>query len=158
MKALTAEQIRLKIEHYCAYQERSHQEVKKKLFLLGLNASQADELISSLILDGYLNEERFAKAFAGGKFRIKKWGRLKIINELEKKNISKNCIRSGLKEIDAEDYRQTLIAILSQKIAHLSENNIYVLRDKASNYAIQKGFEPELVWEILRDLLPDKKN
>lgn len=157
MKALSPEQIRLKIERYCAYQERSHQEVKNKLFSLGLNSSQTDELVSSLIVDGYLNEERFAKAFSGGKFRMKKWGRLKIVNELEKKGISKNCIKSGLREIDAEDYRQTLTAVLSDKIDKVTEENIYVLRDKVSTYAIQKGFEPELVWEVLRELLPDKK-
>jgi regulatory protein len=157
MKAVTPEQLRQKIERYCAYQERCHQEVKSKLYSLGAAGAEVDEIMSSLIVDGYLNEERFAKAFAGGKFRMKKWGRLKIVNELEKKGVSKNCIISGLKEIDDDDYLQTLSTVLTQKAETIEEPNMYVLRDRLSNHAIQKGFEPELVWNVLRELLPDKK-
>src|SRR5689334_25253039 len=100
-----------KIYRYCAYQERSHQEVRNKLFELGLYQSEVDELLSRLITEGFLNEERFAKAFAGGKFRMKKWGRLKIINELELKGLTRNCIKSGLREIDDGDYNAALMHI-----------------------------------------------
>jgi regulatory protein len=157
MKSLSPEQVKNKIEAYCAYQERCHQEVRNKLFSLGVSASSVEEIIASLITDGFLNEERFAKAFAGGKFRMKKWGKLKIVNEMERKGVSKNCIKSGLKEIDDEDYRGILSGVLADKKDKLEEENIFVLRDKLSNHAIQKGFEPELVWQILRELLPDKK-
>src|SRR3954468_24400564 len=87
-----------KIYRFCAYQERSHQEVRQKLFDLGLYASEVDELLSQMISEGFLNEERFAKAFAGGKFRMKRWGRIKIVNELEARGLTKNCIKAGLKE------------------------------------------------------------
>src|SRR3954470_11095456 len=102
MKKFTPQQAKEKIQRYCAYQERCHQEVRHKLFEFGLYQSEVDEILTGLITDGFLNEERFAKAFAGGKFRMKKWGRIKITHELEARNISKNCIRTGLLEIDDE--------------------------------------------------------
>ncbi len=157
MKKLTPQQARERIQRYCAYQERSHEEVRSKLFQLGLSSADAEEIIAALIVEGFLNEERFAKAFAGGKFRLKKWGKLKIENALEKKGISKNCIRSGLKEIDAEDYLETLKKILEEKSEKFEELNLYVKRDKLSQFAILKGYEPELVWKQLRELLPDPK-
>jgi regulatory protein len=153
-KKLTAEQAKQKALRYCAYQERSHQEVKNKLYEMGLYSSEVDELLTYLITEGFLNEERFAKAFTGGKFRIKKWGRIKITHALESKGLTRNCIRIGLKEIEEEDYYQTLTELLKSKIAELDESNIFALRDKASKFAIQKGYEPDLVWKVLKELLP----
>lgn len=141
-----------KIQRYCAYQERSHKEVKTKLFDYGLYASEVDELLSRLISDGFLNEERFAKAFAGGKFRIKKWGRLKIKNELEFMGLTKNCIQRGLNEIDAADYRKTLHLLLKKKSMLLTEENAFKKRDKLARYAISKGYEPEMVWQVVKEL------
>jgi regulatory protein len=155
MKKLTPQQAKERIQRYCAYQERSHQEVRNKLYQIGLSAHDAEELISILIVEGFLNEERFAKAFSGGKFRLKKWGRLKIENALEKKGVSKNCIKSGLKDIDAADYIEALKTILEQKSEKLEEANIYVKRDKLYNFAVAKGYEPELIWKLLREILPD---
>jgi regulatory protein len=153
MKVLTPQQAKQKIEQYCAYQERSHQEVRDKLYGMGLHRNDVDEIITNLITDGFLNEERFAKAFAGGKFRMKKWGRIKISHALEAKGVSKNCIRIGLKEINDNDYIVTLRALLKDKCGSQQENNnIYVLRDRLSKYAIQKGYEPELVWNEIREL------
>lgn len=149
-KKLSPPEALAKMYRYCAYQERSHQEVKNKLFELGLRQNEGDEIVSRLITEGFLNEERFAKAFAGGKFRMKKWGRLKIMNELEAKGLTKNCIKSGLKEIDEDDYRKTLTALLTKKSLDLDENNQFVKKDKLSKYAIQKGFEPDLVWSIIK--------
>ncbi|HEX6226075.1 MAG TPA: regulatory protein RecX [Chryseolinea sp.] len=148
-----ADVVRKKIYHYCAYQERSHQEVKNKLYTLNLSTDEVDALITELIADGYLNEERFAKAFAGGKFRLKSWGKIKITNALEAKGLTKNCIRIGLKEIDDDDYRKTIESLLLKKAAHTDENNLFVLREKLATYAIQKGFEPELVWEIAKEII-----
>lgn len=149
-KSLTREQAKQKALRYCAYQERSHQEVKNKLYELGLTSSDVDELLAYLITEGFLNEERYAKLFAGGKFRIKHWGRIKIMHTLESKGLSKNCIRIGLKEIDEDDYQQMLKKLISQKISEAKEENSFVAKDKVSKSMIQKGYEPELVWKILK--------
>lgn len=149
-KSITIEQARQKALRYCAYQERCHQEVKNKLYELGLNSSDADELLTYLITEGFLNEERYAKLFAGGKFRIKQWGRVKIIHALESKGLSKNCIRLGLKEIDEDDYRQTLKKLITEKLSVNTEENSFAARDRISKSLIQKGYEPELVWKFLK--------
>lgn len=153
-KTLTSEQAKQKALRYCAYQERCHQDVKNKLYELGLRSTHVDELLTFLITEGFLNEERFAKTFAGGKFRIKKWGRIKIVHALEGKGLTKNCIKIGLKEIDEADYLQTLEGLLKAKLAEIAEPNLFVAKDKASKYAIQKGFEPDLVWSTLKPLQP----
>jgi regulatory protein len=141
----------LKIQHYCAYQERSHKEVKNKLYTYGLYSTEVDQILSQLITDGFLNEERFAKAFAGGKFRMKKWGRLKIKNELEHLGLTKNCIQRGLKEIELTDYSKTLKELLKKKWGEVKEENPFKKRDKVARFAISKGYEAEMVWEYLRD-------
>jgi len=142
-----------KIQKYCAYQERSHQEVKRKLHSYGLTADEVDEIISKLITDNFLNEERFAKAFAGGKFRIKKWGRNKIEHELESFGLTKNCITRGLKEIDPWDYTKTLRTLLRKKTEEVSEENPFAKRNKVARFAISKGYEPELVWEMVKEII-----
>lgn len=153
-KKLTYEEAKQKALRYCAYQERSHQEVKSKLFEWGVASSVIDELLTYLITEGFLNEERFAKTFAGGKFRLKKWGRLKINHALEAKGLTKNCIKIGLKEIEPEDYVDTLDGLLQEKMKSQSDEDLFVARDKVSKFAIQRGFEPELVWERLKSLFP----
>lgn len=143
-----------RIYRYCAYQERSHQEVKNRLYEYGLYSSDVDELLSRLITEGFLNEERFAKAFAGGKFRMKKWGRLKIQNKLESLGLTNKCIGRGMKEIDAVDYSKTLKDLISKKAQQTTEQNPYKKRDKVARFAIAKGYEPELVWEVVKEALP----
>ena len=154
MKTLTPRQAKEKIERYCAYQERSHHEVRSKLYTFGLYRDDVEEILSGLITDGYLNEERFAKAFAGGKFRMKKWGRTKITHALEEKGVSQSCIRSGLREIDDDDYVNTLRALLKEKLPLIEEDSLYVVRHRLSKYAIQKGYEPELVWREIHAMVP----
>ncbi len=156
MKTLTPDQAREKIQRYCAWQERSHFEVRNKLYEYGLHRRDVDELLSALITDGFLNEERFARAFAGGKFRMKKWGRIKIVHALEAKRVSANCIRIALKEIEEGPYVNTLVQLLAQKASALDEENVFKLRDKLSKYAIQKGYEPELVWREVKKLIADQ--
>ena len=151
MKKYTPALAREKIQHYCAYQERAHSEVRNKLYEYGLHSADVEELLSYLITEGFLNEERFAKAFAGGKFRIKKWGKIKIVHELEARGISKNCIKAGLKEITDEDYQRTLVNILEKKSELIVEENSFIKRDKLSKYAINKGYEPELVWKFIKE-------
>jgi regulatory protein len=150
-KKVTPPEALAKLYRYCTYQERSHLEAKNKLFELGLTPNDVDELLTRLIMEGFLNEERFAKAFAGGKFRMKKWGRLRIVNELEARGLTKNCIKAGLKEIEEDDYHKTLQRLLEKKSNEIDEEDQFVKRDKLSKYAIQKGFEPDLVWRIIKD-------
>jgi len=152
MKALTPQQAKEKIRRYCAYQERSHLEVRNKLYAYGLHRGDVDEIITGLITEGFLNEERYAKAFAGGKFRMKKWGRIRITHALEEKGVSRNCILIGLGEIDEDQYVQTLRELLKEKSGSLEEGNAYAFRDRLSKYAIQKGYEPEIVWREIMAL------
>jgi regulatory protein len=144
-----------KICNYCAYQERSHKEVKNKLYEYGLHENEVDELLTRMIVEGFLNEERYAKAFAGGKFRIKKWGRLKIINELEAEGLTKKCIQKGLNEIDDSDYRKTLKDLMKKKATQLTETNLFKKRNKVASYVISKGYEPEQVWEMVKEVVED---
>jgi regulatory protein len=144
-----------KIYRYCAYQERSHKEVRDKLYEYGLYKSDVDDILSRLITDGFLNEERFAKAFAGGKFRMQHWGRIKIVHELEARGLTKNCIKAGLKEIEDDTYEVVLHDMLERKLRQLDEENPFVRRDKLARYAIHKGFEPELVWKHVKALVKD---
>jgi regulatory protein len=157
MKNYSPQEAREKIKHYCAYQERAHQEVRNKLYEYGLYKSDVDEILVDLITEGFLNEERYAKAFAGGKFRMKKWGRIKITHALEAKGLKSNCIRAGLLEIDEEDYERTLRDMLIKKTEEVEADNIFAKRDKLSKAAILKGYEPDLVWRILKTILPDHK-
>ena len=124
--------------------------MKEKLSELGLNSDEADGLLARLITDGYVNEERFAKAFAGGKFRVKKWGRIRIEHALQSHRISSRCIAIGLKEIDEEDYRKVLEKLISVKAATVRVGDSYQKWDAVSRFVIGKGFEPELVWETIR--------
>ena len=141
-----------KIKHYCAYQERSHYEVKEKLYSFGLYKNEVEKLLSQLIEENYLNEERYAIAFAGGKFRIKHWGRVKIKYELKQNQVSEYCIRTALKTIDEAEYKKTLTRLFDDKIKELrAEKNLFVKKQKVGSYLIRKGFEPELVNRLFDD-------
>mgnify|MGYP001213382747 FL=1 len=153
VKPISLPEARAKIYRYCAYQERCHNEVRSKLFEYGLTRNDVEELITDLITEGYLNEERFARSYAGGKFRMKKWGRVRITRELEARDISPYCIRMALSEVEDDDYLNTLRELLSKKAAQVDEENIFVKRDKVATYAIQKGFEPDLVWTTVREVI-----
>lgn len=155
MKTFTPSEARAKAEGFCAYQERSHQEVRDKLYSYGLWRDDVEEILSHLITDGFLNEERFAKAFAGGKFRIKHWGKTKIENVLKFKGLSKRCIQSGLKEIDERDYRKTLVQLIKKKNQTLDEPNVFKRRHKLAKFVIGKGYESELVWIVVMDVVGD---
>lgn len=140
-----------KAEHYCSYQERSQQEVREKLYSFKLFKNQVEQIISELIQDNYINEERFAVQFAGGKFRIKGWGRIKINAALKQKRISDYCIKKALNTISESDYKNKLKVILQKKIGTLtkSENTNW---QAAAIYCIGKGYESEIVWETVKEL------
>ncbi|MEM7163664.1 MAG: regulatory protein RecX [Bacteroidota bacterium] len=144
---------KLKAANYCAYQERSQQQVRNKLYEMGLTSDEVDEVLTELIMEGFVNEERFAKAFAGGKFRIKKWGRIRITRELKTHNISAYCIENGLAEIDEEEYIDSLKEIAQKKKDSLTEHDLFVKREKVSRHLIYKGFEPDLVWTLVSELI-----
>ena len=118
-KNLTKEQALQKLKHYCAYQERCHSEVKEKLYSLGIWKKDQDEIFATLIEENYLNEERFAIAYAGGKFRINQWGRVKIRLALKQKQVIEYCIKKALREIDEKTYRKTLEKLATKKYASL---------------------------------------
>lgn len=149
-KVYTSNQAFVKIASFCAYQERTQQEVRLKLYEYGIKTDEVEVIIVKLIEDNFLNEERFAKAFAGGKFRVKKWGRNKIIRELEMRNLSSYCIKSGLKEIEEEDYLDTIHQIIAKKSDEISLKNPYQKTYKIAQYLISRGFESDLVWEVLK--------
>lgn len=151
-RRLTPTEALSKICKYCAYQERSHLEVKKRLFDYGLPSDEVDQLLSKLITDGFVNEERFAKAYAGGKFRMKKWGRMKIENELNALGLSTRNISRGLKEIEVEDYEKALQQLLEKKNELFREPDVFKKRDRIARYAIGRGYEPELVWQMLKKM------
>jgi len=141
-----------KIKQYCAYQERSHSEVKDKLYGFGLIKNDIEDIISKLIEENYLNEERFAIQFAGGKFRIKHWGKVKIKYELKQKQVSDYCIKKALAEIDNTEYKKTLYKLADIKLKSLkSEKNIFIKKRKLQDHLLMKGFELNLVKEIVND-------
>jgi regulatory protein len=144
-------EIKQKIFRYCAYQERCHLDVRNKLYEWGVPKTVGDEILSELITQGFLNEERFAKAYAGGKFRVKSWGRNKITHALESKGLTPNCIRAGMQEIDEAEYREALQELIQKKSEQIVAENPYVRNERIANYVIQKGFEPELVWRLIKE-------
>ncbi|RFZ84427.1 RecX family transcriptional regulator [Mucilaginibacter terrenus] len=149
---ITDEKVALaKAEHYCAYQERSQQEVRDKLYEWGLWTAAVENIITKLIEGNYLNEERFAKAYALGKFNQKAWGKIKIKQGLQLKRVSPPLIKKALSTIDASDYMVTLTNILEKKAPAIKEITPYKRRYKLQQYAISRGFESELILEVLKD-------
>ena len=149
MKHLTKEQALQKLKHYCTYQERSHYEVIQKLWELAVKKSDHDEIIASLIDDDYLNEERFAIQYAGGKFRMKEWGKKKILYGLREKKVSDYSIKKALAAIDEEDYMKVLTKLAEEKYSSLKTEQYMERKKKTIDYLIQKGYEYELVNKAL---------
>ena len=141
-----------KIEHYCAYQERCHDEVISKLKSLKLNSNEIDKIIVHLIEHNFLNETRFACSFARGKHRIKFWGKIRIINELKFRNISQYNINLGLAEITTEEYATTFDTLAQRNWDSIRESNIQKKRKKCSDFLLRKGFESNLVYEKIKKL------
>jgi regulatory protein len=148
LQNFTPDQAIPKIKQYCAYQERCHAEVKDKLYLFGLHKKDVDEIIVLLIQENYLNEERFAIHYAGGKFRMNHWGKNKIKQSLKQKQVSDYCIKKALKEIDDTDYIKTFEKLVKQKMKLLkSEKNIFIKKKKLQGFLLMKGYEIDLVSE-----------
>ena len=141
-----------KLEHYCAYQERCHEEVIKKSRALLLSPSEIDEVVVYLIQNNFLNEERFACSFARGKHRIKHWGKIRIVNELKFRNISTYIINKALKEITPEEYLKNFHSLADRQWENLIELNAIKKKKKYCDYLLRKGFESNLIYEKVKDL------
>ncbi len=152
-KQLTKEQALQKLKHYCAYQERCHSDVKEKLYSLGVWKKDHDEIIAALIEENYLNEERFAIAFAGGKFRINQWGRVKIKYALKQKQVSEYCIKKAMKQIGEEDYLQLLNKLAKEKYALLKSEQYLVRKKKTADYLMNRGFEAPIINEVIETIV-----
>jgi len=154
----SVEQALQKLRHFCGYQERCHEEVKQKLYSLGLYKDEIESAISVLIEENYLNEERYAIAFAGGKFRMKQWGKVKIEYELKSKKVSAYNIKLALKSIEEDDYLKTLYDLTQKKwesIA-LEDEKLFVKRSKITTYLLQRGFEKQLVAEAIASIVENE--
>jgi regulatory protein len=154
----TTSEIKHKLEHFCAYQDRCHKEVIQKLWSLVSDPEAIDEIVVYLIGENYLNEERFACSFARGKHRIKHWGKIRIVNELKFRNISQYNINTALKEISAEEYNETFDLLAERHWENLRESNQMKKRKKFSDYLLRKGFENQMIYEKLKELENPKED
>lgn len=153
MKLYNLKEAYLRASSYCAYQERTQDEVRERLREWHIRGEDAELVIVRLIEENFLNEERFAKAFAGGKYRMKQWGRLKIRQELRARGLSDFCIKQALKEIEENEYRQTLRRVLEKKNETLKDEELMIRKQKLVRYALGKGYENDLIWSAVEDML-----
>ncbi len=153
-KNITKEQALQKAKHYCAYQERSHYEVKEKLYSFGLRKTEVEEILSQLIEENFLNEERFAKQFALGKFRMKQWGKIKIRNGLKQKQVSEYCIKKAMQEIDKDSYHDAMQKLAEQKWNSIKGAGVnrFAKMNKTTAYLLQKGYEYDIVKSVIQQL------
>ena len=152
VKTYTVAEAKLKLENYCAYQERCHQEVRQKLRSMGMIPLAIDDIMVHLIKNNFLNEERFARSYARGKFRVKKWGRIRIERELKARGLSDYTIEAGLDEIDEDEYMDTFETLAEKKYATIKDTNPYKAKAKLANYLLYRGWETDLVYEKINEL------
>jgi regulatory protein len=141
-----------KIRHFCSYQERCIREVEQKLKDLTVQRKKIPGIINQLQNEGYLNEERFAKAFAGGKFRLNKWGRHKIEFEMKIRGIPELMIQEGLAEIDETEYLQTLKELIAHKFNEIKSDKNVNIREKIINFAFGKGYEMKFILGFIKEM------
>lgn len=152
-KVFTVDEIKRKLEQYCVYQDRCHKEVEQKMREFNLIPEAKELILLSLMKDNFLNEERFAKSFARGKFRIKNWGKQRIIRELKFKDISAYNIKTALKEIDEEEYIKTIYRITENRNNVISESNIHKRKQKLIGFLMRKGYENELIYQVVSEIV-----
>ncbi|HEY4109698.1 regulatory protein RecX [Puia sp.] len=149
--ALSLEQALQKARHYCGYQERCHREVQEKLYSFGLRKKDVEQAMATLIEEDYLNEERFAIQYAGGHFRLKSWGRVRIRYELKQKQVSDYCIKKALSTIDEEDYQRTLEKLAAGRVELLAdEPNVFARKQKLQEFLLRKGYEADRIAAVLK--------
>ncbi|MFD2965854.1 regulatory protein RecX [Sphingobacterium bambusae] len=146
-KSYSPQQAKLKAENYCAYQERAQQEVRDKLYSWGLHQEDVENIIALLIEENFLNEERFAKAYVLGKFRMQGWGKIKIKLHLKAKRVSEPLIRIALREINDEDYHNMITKTIKKKTNQPLSKISLTEKSKLSKYLLSKGFEGDIIQE-----------
>ncbi len=151
-KSYTVKEATLKLMQYCAYRDRSQKEVEDKLIEMRMIPAAREEIIIKLMQENFLNEERFARSFVRGKFRIKKWGRHKIKQELKLKDISSPVIRLAMTEINESDYKSTLYSMAEKKLPLIKETNPFKKKKKLYDFLSSKGYESHLILEVIDDL------
>ena len=151
-KSYSSKEVRQKLEHYCAYQDRCHQEVYQKMFSFSLTAHEKEELMVYLIDNNFLNEERFAQSFTRGKHNYKNWGKIRIVNELKARNISSTIIKIALKEINDSLYLETFEELSEKHWNTINESNLMKKRKKFCDFFMRKGWENSLIYEKVREL------
>ncbi len=144
-----------KLQQFCAYKERCHSEVRTKLIKMEVYGDKLENIMSQLIQDDFLNEERYARSYVRGKYRMNNWGKKKIMINLKSKRISEYCIKKGLEEIDQEEYYSNLLNILEKQIRQYARKNLngYQLKSKLYQFAAGKGYESEVISMALEDVL-----
>jgi regulatory protein len=152
-KRLTKEQALQKLRFYCRYQQRCQSEIKQKLFELGINKNDHDELIGELIKENCLNDERFAVAFVSGRFRLKQWGRKKIQKGLKEKRVSDEIAQKALEQIDQKEYMAVLNKLAKERYASLKHEQCLVRKKKTMDYLMQKGYEVDLIKSLINSFL-----
>ena len=148
-KVYTIKEATERIQSYCAIQDRCQWEVEKKMKEWGISDEIIENILTDLILDKFVNEERFSESFCRGKFRIKRWGKVKIKNELKIKKISNNCIDKGLLQIEKKEYMKVLKDLYLKKRDSLKDTNQFIRKGKIAKHLQQKGFESKLIWELI---------
>ena len=152
-KYFSIEEIKRKLERYCVYQDRCHKEIETKLQEFVLIEEAKNQIILHLMEHDFVNEERYCKSFARGKFNIKKWGKQRIVRELKFRDISAYNIKTALKEIDEEDYVNTIVEIAEKRNQLINESDIYKRKKKLSDFLIRKGYEYDLIFSTIKNLL-----
>ncbi|WP_339611910.1 regulatory protein RecX [uncultured Planktosalinus sp.] len=153
-KVYSVNEAQTRMERYCVYQERCHQEVEQKLWEMQLIPQAVEKIMLHLLENDFINESRFAKAYARGKFSIKKWGKNRIVNELKKRKISAYNIKLALQEIEDEIYLKTLDELAEKRLYQIKETNKYKKRKKLADYLLYRGWESDLVYERVTRLIP----
>ena len=156
-RVYSLEEARQKIERYCAYQDRCHYEVSEKLRSYGLLPGTRDQLILDLMRLDFLNEERFSRSFASGKFKIKRWGKIKIKQKLKEKRLTEKCIQLGLQEIDEDEYLNTLKNLIDQKWHQYSKYKDFDRKGKVAQHLYSRGFEKELIWDSIEEFMDENQ-
>ena len=151
--SFTVDEIKRKLENYCVYQDRCHKEVEQKMRDYNLIPEAREIILLSLMQNNFLNEERFAKSYARGKFRIKNWGKQRITRELKFRDISAYNIKTALKEIDEDEYLKIIYKITENRNEVISEPNIYKRKKKLIDFLMRKGFENELIFKTVNEIL-----
>ncbi|MEO5777923.1 MAG: regulatory protein RecX [Flavobacterium sp.] len=151
-EAITLKEAQLKLEYYCSYQERCHQEVVQKTYDLGMKTDEIDAIVVHLIQNNFLNEERFARSFARGKHRIKLWGKNRIVNELKQRQISAPNIKCALTEIIEDEYQDAFDKLAERHWETIKESNVQKKKKKFCDYLLRKGWESNLIYAKLKEL------